>query len=107
MAVQQVAVRHVLMAGIHGPGMARRGEGDIRHVKAGQHLHHAVDGLGGGGIHRLDEAVGDLRVLDADVQGVLGHLILIVFRPACRLVIGVHTDLASSDFTHMVFLLDI
>ena len=76
-------------------------------VEAGQHLYHAVDGLGSAGVHRLDKAVGDLRVLDADIQGILRHLILIVFCPACRLVIGVHTDLASSDFTHMVFLLDI
>ena len=105
--VQQVAIRHVLMAGIHGPGMARRGERDTRHVEAGQHLYHAVDGLGSAGVHRLDKAVGDLRVLDADIQGILRHLILIVFCPARRLVISVHTDLASSDFTHMVFLLSI
>ena len=43
MAVQQVAVRHILMTGVHGPGVARRGKGNIRYVKTGQHLHHAVD----------------------------------------------------------------
>ena len=29
MAVQQVAVRHILMTGVHGPGVARRGKGNI------------------------------------------------------------------------------
>ena len=45
MAVQKIAVGHVLMAGIHGPGMTRRGEAVLRHVEAGQHLHNAGDGL--------------------------------------------------------------
>ena len=81
--------------------MACRGEGDIRHVKAGQYLYHTVDSLGGGSIHRPDDAMGDLRVLDADVQGILRHEILIVFRPSGRLVISVHADLAFSDFTHV------
>ena len=59
--VQQVAVRHILMAGVHGPRVARRGERMLRHVETGQHLHHAGNLLRRRGVHRLDEAVGDSR----------------------------------------------
>ena len=100
MPVQQMAVGHVLMARIHRPRMARRGEGDVRHVEAGDDLHHPVDGLGGAGIHGLHEAVGDLRVLDAHIQCVPGHHILIILGTSCGLVEGVHPDLALSNLTH-------
>ena len=100
MAVQQVAVRHVLMAGVHGPGVARRGEAVLRHVEAGQHLHHAVDGLRRGCVNGLDVAVGDGGVLDAGVQRARGHPVLVVFRPPGGLVKGIHADLALSHLTH-------
>ena len=45
MAVQKIAVGHVLMPRVHRPGMARRREAVLRHVEAGQHLHNAGDGL--------------------------------------------------------------
>ena len=96
MAVQQVAVRHILMTGVHGPGMARRGKRNIRYVKAGQHLHHAVDGLRRRRIHGLHEAVGDLRVLDPDVQSTGRHPVLVVFCAAGHLVKGIHTGHAFS-----------
>ena len=99
-AVQQMAVGHVLMARVHGPWMACRGEGDVRHVEAGDDLHHAVDGLGGAGIHGLHEAVGDLRMLDPHVQRVSGHQILIILGPSRGLVESVHADLALSYLTH-------
>lgn len=100
MAVEQMAVGHVLMAGIHGPRVARRGEHDVRHIEAGDDLHHARDGLGSAGIHRLHKAVGDLRVLDAHIQRVLGHQILVILGASCGLVKGVHPDLALSYLTH-------
>ena len=96
MAVQQVAVRHILMTGVHGPGVARRGKGNIRYVKAGQHLHHAVDGLRRRCIHGLHEAVGDLRVLDPDVQSTGRHPVLVVFCAAGHLIKGIHTGHAFS-----------
>ena len=99
-AVQQVAVRHVLMAGVHGPGVSRRGEAVLRNVEARQHLHHAVDGLRRGCVNGLDVAVGDGGVLDAGVQRARGHPIFIVFRPPGRLVKGVHADLALSHLAH-------
>ena len=95
-AVQQMAVGHVLMARVHGPWMARRGEGDVRHVEAGDDLHHAIDGLGGSGIHGLHEAVGDLRVLDPDVQSTGRHPVLVVFCAAGHLIKGIHTGHAFS-----------
>ena len=45
MAVQKIAVGHVLMPRVHRPGMARRREAVLRHVEAGQHLYNAGDGL--------------------------------------------------------------
>ena len=76
--VQQVAVRHVLMAGVHGPGVARRGERVLRHVETGQYLHHAGDLLRRRGVHRLDEAVGNGGVLDADIQRITGITIVLI-----------------------------
>ena len=100
MAVQQIAVRHILMAGIHGPGMTRRGEAVLRHVEAGQHLHHALNGLRRGLVNGLDVAVGDGGVLDAGVQRARRHPILVIFRPPGSLVKGVHADLALSHLAH-------
>ena len=100
MAVQQVAVGHVLMAGIHGPGVARRGEAVLRHVEAGQYLHHALDRLSRGRVNGLDVAVGDSGVLDAGIQRARRHTVLVVFCPPGGLVKGVHTDLALSHLTH-------
>ena len=103
--VQQVAVRHVLMAGVHGPGVARRGERVLRHVETGQYLHHAGDLLRRRGVHRLDEAVGDGGVLDADIQCITGHEVLVVFGAAGGLIKGVYPHLGFSYFSHVVFLL--
>ena len=100
MTVQQVAVSHILMAGIHGPGVARRGEAVLRHVEAGQYLHHAGDGLRRRLVDGLDEAVGDGGVLYAHIQRVARHTVLVVFCPPGGLVKGVHTDLALSHLTH-------
>ena len=107
MTVQQMPVSHVLMARVHRPWMSRRRERDIRHIKAGQHLYHAVDLLRSAGVDGLDDAVGNVRMLDADIQRILRHQVLIVFCPPGRLVIGVHTNLAFSDFTHVFFLLNV
>ena len=73
MPVEQMPVGHVLMARIHRPRMTRRWERMLRHVEAGQHLHHAVDGLRRRRIHGLYKAVCDLRVLDPDVQSTGRH----------------------------------
>ena len=56
------------------------GERDVRHIKAGQHLHHAVDGLRRRGVDGLHKAVSDLGVFDAHIQRPGGHPI----RPLCR-----------------------
>ena len=107
MTVQQMPVSHVLMARVHGPRVACRRECDIRHIKAGQHLYHAVDLLRSAGVDGLDDAVGNVRMLDTDIQRILRHQILIVFCPPGRLVIGVHANLSFSDFTHLIFLLNV
>ena len=104
-AVQQVTVGHVLMAGVHGPGMACRGEAVLRHIEAGQHLDHTGDGLRRRLVNGLDEAVGDGRMLDADVQRPCGHTVLVVFCPPGGLVKGVHADLALSHLAHIGCLL--
>ena len=101
MTVQQIAVSHVLVAGVHGPGMARRGEAVLRHVEAGQHLDHAGDGLRRRLVDGLDEAVGDGRMPDAGVQRPRRHTVLVIFRPPGGLVKGVHADLALSHLAHM------
>ena len=103
--VQEVPVRHVLVSRVHGPGVARRGEGMLRHVEAGQDTDHAGDGLRRAGVHALHIAVGDGGVLDPDVERVLGHPVLVVFGAAGGLVIGVHPDLALAYDTHRAFLL--
>ena len=103
--VQKMAVRHVLVSRVHGPGVARRGEGMLRHVEAGQDPDHAGNGLRPALVHVLHEAVGDGGVLDADIERVGGHPVFVVFGAAGGLVIGVHPDLALSYDTHRAFLL--
>ena len=99
-AVQQPPVGDVLMPRIHRPRVAGGGEVDLRHVEAGQHLHDTGDGGSRRGVHMLDVAVGDLRVLDADVERARGHAILVVFGPPARLVKGVDADLAPAYLVH-------
>ena len=105
MTIQQQTIRHVLMTGVHRPRVACRGERNVGHIKAGQHLHHAVNSLGGRGVHALDITVGDLRVLDAGIQRISGHQIFIVFGSACGFIVAVNTNLLLAYFTHKVFLL--
>ena len=100
MAVEQMTVRHVLVVRVHGPGVTGGGEGVLRHVEAGQDLHHAGDRLRSGGVHRLHEAVGNGGVLDAHIQRVPGHQILVIFGASGGLVKGVHPDLPFSNLSH-------
>ncbi|MPM74423.1 hypothetical protein SDC9_121411 [bioreactor metagenome] len=58
-AIQKQPVRNVLMVRVGRPRMPGRGEGQIWHIKAGQHLDHAGNFFGGAGVDRLDHAVGD------------------------------------------------
>ena len=76
-----------------------------RHVETGQYLHHAGDLLRRRGVHRLDEAVGDGGVLDADIQCITGHEVLVVLGAAGGLIKGVYPHLGFSYFSHVVFLL--
>ena len=102
MPVQQIAVGDVLMSGVHRPRVARRRERDIRNVEAGEDLHHTLDLFRLAQIDRLHEAVRNCRVLDAHIQRIRRHQILIIFCSAGRLVKGVHTDFAVSYDAHCV-----
>ena len=102
MPVQQIAVGDVLMSGIHRPRVARRRERDIRNVEAGEDLHHTLDLFRLAQIDRFHEAVRNCRVLDAHIQRIRRHQILIIFCSAGRLVKGVHTDFAVSYDAHCV-----
>ena len=99
--VQQVPVRHVLVPRVHGPGMARRGERNVRHVEARQHLHHAGDGLRRRLVHRLHHTVGDVGVLNAHVQRIRRHPVLIVLGAPGGLVKGVYSDFALTYVAHV------
>ena len=68
MAVQKIAVGHVLMPRVHRPGMARRREAVLRHVEAGQHLHNAGDGLRRGLVDGFDKSVRDGGMFDARIE---------------------------------------
>ena len=98
--VQKMPVRHVLVSRVHGPGVTGGGEGMLRHVEAGQDLYHAGDRLRSGLIHRLHEAVGNGGVLDAHIQRVPGHQILVIFGASGGLVKSVHPDLPFSNLSH-------
>ena len=56
---QQAAVAHVLVGGLHAPGMAGGGVLNCRRVEAGEDLHHPGDFLRRAGVDGLHEAVGD------------------------------------------------
>ena len=58
-AVEQLPVGHVLVLGIHAPGMAGGGVLNVRHIEAGEHLHDPGQGLGGRDVHGLNPAVGN------------------------------------------------
>ena len=106
MAVEKHPVRHILMMGVRGPGMARRGEGMIRHVEARQHPHHAGNGLGLGGIDGLDKAVRNGGMADLHHQGAAVAQIVCILGPSGRLFVGVHPDYAFADaFAHRAALL--
>ena len=106
MAVQQQAVCHVLMTGVRGPGVARRGEREIGNIEAGQDPDHAGDILRLRGVDGLDETVGDGGMADLRHQGFPAAEIVHVFRAAGGLFIGVHPDDAFADaFAHMAALL--
>ena len=103
MPVQQLPVRHVLVVGVRGPGMARRGKLDVRRVEAGQDLHNAGDGLRRRRIHGLHKAVGDGGMADLRNQGAAVTEVVHVFGPACGLFIGVYAGHAFADaFAHRV-----
>ena len=57
MAVEQKPVRNVLMMRIRAPGMPRRGERNIGHVKAGDYFHHALYPFGFACIYAFNIAV--------------------------------------------------
>ena len=106
MAVQQQPVRHVLVGGVRGPGMARCGKGDVGYVKAGQNTDHAGNALRRGGVDGLDKAVGNGGVADLGHVGAPVAQIVHVFGPSGGLFIGVHTDDAFADtFVHRACLL--
>ena len=106
MAVQQQPVRHVLVGGVRGPGVSRRGEGIIGHVEAGQDLHHAGDGLRLCGVDGLHIAVGNGGMQDPGHQGALIAQVRRVLGAARGFVIGVHAGDAFADaFAHQASLL--
>ena len=51
------SLANVLMMHIRAPGMPRRGEGNIRHVKAGDYFHHALYPFGLARIYAFNIAV--------------------------------------------------
>ena len=95
---EQLPVGDILMGLLYRPGVAGGGELDVGHVEAGDHLNDAGQGLGGGDIHGLYDAVGDGAVEYLCHQH--GTLVKIVGipGPARHLVGGVHPVDASSNF---------
>ena len=96
-AVQEQPVGHILMAGVRGPGMTRRGKGDVRHVKTGQDLHHTGNCLRGGGVDGLHKTVGDGGVTDLHHQRLPAAEIVRVPGAARGLFPGVHPRDAFAD----------
>ena len=101
MTVEQQPVGYVLMMGIGGPGVPCGGKGKIRHIKAGENLHHAGNLLRLGGVHPFHHAVGNGGVDNPrDQSGTVAEIVG-VFRPAGGLVKGVHTEHALTyGFAH-------
>ena len=102
-AVQQQAVCHILVGRVRGPGMARRGERNVRHVEAGEDLDHARNSLCRGGVDGLHVTVGDGGMTDLGHQGLPAAEVVHVLGAAGGLLIGVHPDDAFADtFAHRV-----
>ena len=101
MAAQQQPVRHVLVAGVCGPGVSGGGEAVLRHVEAGEDFHHAGDPLRRRSVDGLHQAVGHGRMDQPGDQRVGGAEVIGVSGAARGLVKGVHTDFAlACTFTH-------
>ena len=103
MPVQQLSVRHILVAGVQRPRMPRRGKCDVWHIEAGQNLHHAGDGLRRRGVHGLYKAMGNGGMADFHDQRAAVTEVVHVLGTACGLFIGVHALYALADaFAHWV-----
>ena len=95
---QQLPVGHVLMGGLHAPGVAGGGILDVGYVKAGEDLHHPGHLLCLGEVHVLHHAVCNGAVEDPGHQDPLAPEIVGIFRPAGHLVQSVHPVDTSSNF---------
>ena len=106
-AVEQLPVCHVLVGRLHAPGVAGGGVLDVRHVKAGEHLHHPGQGLGLGDVHGFHPAVGDGAVEHRRLQHGMGAEVVGILGAAGDLVGRVHAGDASSDFHKKARLLSV
>lgn len=94
MTVQQQTVRHILMTGVGGPGMACRRKGDVRHVKECQDLHYPRNGLRRRNVNALYNAVGYRRMTDFRDQSLLPAQVVRILCAACRFLIRVYPGYA-------------
>ena len=102
--VEQFPVGHVLVGRLHAPGVAGGGILDLRHVEAGEHLHHPGQRFGRRGVHAFDPSVGDGAVEDLGHQRIAGAEVVGILGAAGHLVHGVHPLDTSADFhkTHLL-----
>ena len=91
MGVEQLPIRRVTMTGVQRPGVARRGELNIRDIKTGDNLDHTGDTLRLGGVNVLYHTMGNGRVNNLCNQGILRDPVSTVQGAAGRLVVSIHT----------------
>ena len=91
MAVEQITVGHILMGGLHRPGMARRGIGDVGNVKAGEDPDHTGDLFRSADVYGFDDAMGDGGADDMGDQRSSVAKVVCVLCSAGSLVEGINT----------------
>ena len=94
---QELPVRHILMVRIRGPRVAGGREPDVRHIEAGDDLHHALDRFRLGLVDAAHHPVGDRGVQNFCDQRVFTAKIVRVLRASRYLVECIDADDALSN----------
>ena len=89
--VQKLSVRHILMSGFHGPGMARSGKLYVRHFETGDYFYHTGDLKGFFQIKAFHHTVGNGTVYDFCHQQVLRRQVRHIFCSTGNLLVSVDT----------------
>ena len=96
-AREEQPVSHILMVRVGGPGVPRRREFILRHIEAGDDLHHSFDLLRRARIDLFHHAVCDRGMQHLCNERVLRAEVVRIARAACYLIERIHALFAFSN----------